>query len=90
MRRILQEQIKELENIKYNGITNDLAPLLEEYEFFSILKKMNIKQEPKEEKPLEYKIINSLEETNIKETRIEHEHSITEWWIWEKTLATFK
>ena len=59
---------KELENIKYSGITNDLVPLLEEYEFFSILKKMNIKQEPKEEKPLEYKIINSLEETNIKET----------------------
>ena len=28
------------------------------------------------------------EETNIKETRIEHEHSITEWRIWKKTLAT--
>lgn len=59
---------KELENIKYNGITNDLIPLLEEYEFFSLLKKMNIKQNSNEEKDLEYKIIDSLEKINIKET----------------------
>ena len=52
---------KELENIKYNGITEEYIKILEEYEFFSIIKKLDIKQEKKEE-VLEYKIINDLSE----------------------------
>lgn len=43
-----------LENIKYEGITNEYIPLLEEYEFYSIIKKLDKKEEP--EKELVYEI----------------------------------
>lgn len=34
-----------LSNIKYEGITNDYIPLLKEYEFYSIIKKLDVKEE---------------------------------------------
>ena len=39
---------KDLDKIKYNGYDNSLEDILKEYEFFSILKKMNFKQEKEE------------------------------------------
>lgn len=39
---------KTLENIKYKGITPRLVPLLKDYEFFSLLKKMNLKEQKDE------------------------------------------
>lgn len=44
-----------LENIKYEGITNKYIPLLEEYEFYSIIKKLDKKEEPKKELVYEIK-----------------------------------
>ena len=44
----------DLEKIKYEGPTKDLESILTEYEFFSLLKKMNIK---KEEVAFDYKIV---------------------------------
>lgn len=49
---------KSLEKIKYNGVTPKLVPLLKEYEFFSLIKKLNIKEE--EEEKLEYEIKESI------------------------------
>ena len=51
----------DLNKIKYNGITNEYISILEEYEFYSIIKKENF--ERKEEK-LEYKIITDLDLLN--------------------------
>ena len=39
---------KDLDKISYKGITPKLVPLLKEYEFFSLLKKLNIKEEEEE------------------------------------------
>ena len=39
---------KDLDKIKYNGYDKSLEGILKEYEFFSILKKMNFKQEKEE------------------------------------------
>lgn len=36
---------KDLDKIKYNGMTPKLVPLLKEYEFFSLIKKLNIKED---------------------------------------------
>lgn len=44
-----------LENIKYEGITNKYIPLLKEYEFYSIIKKLDKKEEPKKELVYEIK-----------------------------------
>ena len=44
-----------LENIKYEGITNKYIPLLEEYEFYSIIKKLDKKEELKKELVYEIK-----------------------------------
>ena len=49
---------KDLTKIKYNGITPKLIPLLKEYEFFSLIKKLNIKEE--EEQKQEYEIKDSI------------------------------
>ena len=49
---------KDLTKIKYNGITPKLIPLLKEYEFFSLVKKLNIKEE--EEQKQEYEIKDSI------------------------------
>ena len=39
---------KDLDKIAYKGMTPKLVPLLKEYEFFSLLKKLNIKEEEEE------------------------------------------
>ncbi|MGM9879408.1 MAG: DNA polymerase I [Bacilli bacterium] len=49
---------KDLNKIKYNGMTPKLIPLLKEYEFFSLIKKLNIKEE--EEEKQEYEIKESI------------------------------
>ena len=38
---------KDLNKIKYNGSTPELIPLMKEYEFFSLIKKIEIKEEKK-------------------------------------------
>ena len=48
---------KDLNKIKYNGATPRLIPLMKEYEFFSLLKKMEIKEEKKE---INYEVVDSL------------------------------
>ena len=48
---------KDLDKIKYNGVTPRLVPLLKEYEFFSLLKKLNLKEE---EKDFEYTKVSSI------------------------------
>ncbi len=48
-----------LESIKYEGITESYAPLLTEYEFFSILKKESFS---KKQEDVNYKVIDSLDE----------------------------
>lgn len=48
---------KDLNKIKYSGPTKDLESLLKEYEFFSLLKKIEL---TKEEKELSYKIVNEI------------------------------
>ena len=53
-----------LDNIKYEGITNDYIPLLEEFEFFSIINKLDIKKDQKEEK-IDVNIIYDINEINI-------------------------
>ncbi len=50
---------KDLEKIKYRGVTPKLVPLLKEYEFFSLIKKLNIKEEIEEKKT--YEIVDSIE-----------------------------
>ena len=57
---------KNIENIKYNGITPKLIPLLKEYEFFSLIKKLNIKEKKEEKKS--YEVVESINIT--KETAI--------------------
>ena len=57
---------KELEHIKYNGITEEYIKILEEYEFFSIIKKLDIKKENKEEQ-IDLKIINDLNQIEKEE-----------------------
>lgn len=49
---------KNIENIKYNGITPKLIPLLKEYEFFSLIKKLNIKEKKEEKKS--YEVVESI------------------------------
>lgn len=51
-----------LENIKYNGITNDYVKVLEEYEFFSLLKKMN---NPKKEEKINYLVVEDIKDVKI-------------------------
>ena len=53
-----------LENIKYDGITSDYIPLLEEYEFFSIINKLDIKKDVKEEK-IEVNMYDDIDKLNI-------------------------
>ena len=55
-----------LENIKYDGITSDYIPLLEKYEFFSIINKLDIKKEQKQEK-IEVNIINDIDKLKIED-----------------------
>ena len=57
----------DLENTKYNGITDKYVQLLTEYEFFSILKKENITKPSLE---VEYKIINDIDSLNIQSCSI--------------------
>ncbi len=49
---------KDLTKIKYNGATSRLVPLMKEYEFFSLLKKMEIKEEKAD---ISYEIVESLD-----------------------------
>ena len=46
-----------LSNIKYEGITEEYIPLLEEYEFYSIIKKLGVQEEVKE---LEYEVKDNI------------------------------
>ncbi|MDO4369387.1 MAG: DNA polymerase I [bacterium] len=46
-----------LENIKYKGSTPKLVPLLKDYEFFSLLKKMNLKEQKEE---ISYQEVDSI------------------------------
>ena len=48
---------KSLEKIKYNGSTPKLVPLLKDYEFFSLLKKMNLKEQKEE---ISYEEVDSI------------------------------
>lgn len=48
---------KDLNKIKYNGATSRLIPLMKEYEFFSLLKKMEIKEEKKD---INYEVVDKL------------------------------
>ena len=48
-----------LNDVKYNGITPKLIPLLKEYEFFSIIKKLDMKEE--QEETIEYEIVSEIE-----------------------------
>ncbi len=48
---------KDLNKIKYNGSTPKLVPLMKEYEFFSLLKKLEIKEEKKD---ISYEQVKSL------------------------------
>ena len=49
---------RNLENIKYNGKTPKLVPLLKEYEFFSLIKKLNLKEQ--EEVTREYQVVKEI------------------------------
>ena len=61
----------DLEKIRYKGYdTLKYIELLEDYEFYSLIKKMNIKKEDqreniKIEEKLEYKIVNSIDEVKL-------------------------
>lgn len=48
---------KSLERIKYNGSTPKLVPLLKDYEFFSLLKKMNLKEQKED---ISYEEVDSI------------------------------
>lgn len=48
---------KSLERIKYYGSTPKLVPLLKDYEFFSLLKKMNLKEQKEE---ISYEEVDSI------------------------------
>jgi DNA polymerase-1 len=48
---------KDLNKIKYNGATKDLIPLMKEYEFFSLIKKLEIKEEKED---IDYSIVEDL------------------------------
>ena len=48
---------KDLDKIKYNGATSKLVPLMKEYEFFSLLKKLDIKEEKEE---VDYEIVDNI------------------------------
>ena len=48
---------KDLNKIKYNGSTPDLIPLMKEYEFFSLIKKLDIKEEKED---INYTVVDSL------------------------------
>ena len=47
-----------LEKIKYNGITNKLISLLKEYEFFSLIKKIDIKDKTE---TIDYTVVDSID-----------------------------
>lgn len=49
---------KNIEKIKYEGITPKLVPLLKEYEFFSLIKKLNIKEKTEEKK--DYDLVDKI------------------------------
>ncbi len=83
----------DLNKIKYNGITNEYISILEEYEFYSIIKKENF--ERKEEK-LEYKIITDLDLLNKNEYSLYleicgsyHDKKITGLALYDGTNAYF-
>ena len=59
---------KDLNKIKYSGSTPKLIPLMKEYEFFSLLKKMEIKEEKKE---IDYEVVESLHIDNDSSIYIE-------------------
>lgn len=48
---------KDLNKIKYNGATKELIPLMKEYEFFSLIKKLEIKEEKED---IDYSVVDSL------------------------------
>lgn len=48
---------KDLDKIKYNGVTSSFVPLLKEYEFFSLLKKLDVK---KQEVDVSFEVVNLL------------------------------
>ena len=58
---------KELEGIKYEGITETYISLLEKYEFFSILNKLDKKIVNKDNEELKYEVITSLDEVPLNE-----------------------
>lgn len=60
---------KDLDKIKYNGMTPKLVPLLKEYEFFSLIKKLNIKEEKEEQ--MDYEIKESIHLTKDSSIYIE-------------------
>ena len=49
---------KDLDKIKYNGSTPKLIPLMKEYEFFSLLKKLDIKEEKEE---VDYEVVENID-----------------------------
>ena len=62
---------KNIEKIKYEGITPKLVPLLKEYEFFSLIKKLNIKE--KTEKKKDYNLVDKINISQDSAIYIENE-----------------
>ena len=62
---------KNIEKIKYEGITPKLVPLLKEYEFFSLIKKLNIKEKAEEKK--DYNLVDKINISQDSAIYIENE-----------------
>ena len=62
---------KNIEKIKYEGITPKLVPLLKEYEFFSLIKKLNIKEKTEEKK--DYDLVDKINISQDSAIYIENE-----------------
>ena len=62
---------KDLDKISYKGMTPKIVPLLKEYEFFSLLKKLDIKEEEKED--VSYEEVQTLSVTTDSSIYIETE-----------------
>ena len=62
---------KNIEKIKYEGITPKLVPLLKEYEFFSLIKKLNIKEKTEEKK--DYNLVDKINISQNSAIYIENE-----------------
>ncbi len=62
---------KNIEKIKYEGITPKLVPLLKEYEFFSLIKKLNIKEKTEEKK--DYNLVDKINISQDSAIYIENE-----------------